>query len=69
MRIKNFELKLYLEGWINNVGYSPYDDGSGEYTLMKAMREKVSLRDWFGASEVDYDEEFALKFLKENYIA
>lgn len=67
MRIKNFELRLYLEGWLNNVGYSQYDDGSGAFTLMLAMREPVSLRDWFGTADVDYDDEFALRFLKENY--
>lgn len=62
--LKNFELKLYLQGWLNNVGF--HYNGV-EYTLMEAMQERVSLRNWFGTSEIDYDEEFALAFLHEEF--
>jgi hypothetical protein len=62
MKLKNFEVKEYLNAWLYNVGFSRY---GVERTLMNAMREKVSIRDWFGVDEVDYDEVFALKYLRD----
>lgn len=61
MKLKNFEVKQYLGGWIDNVGFS---DRGVERTLMDAMRNKPSINEWFGVSEVDYDDEFALEYLR-----
>ena len=61
-KIKNFELKLYLDAWLYNVGYS----SSPERTLMFAVRDEASMAEWFGkADDYEYDEEFALAYLRQ----
>jgi hypothetical protein len=61
--LKNFEVKLYLEGWVNEVGYSY----SPEMTLLEAMRENNSLIDWFGTKDIDYNDDFALDYINKLY--
>lgn len=63
VRLKNFEVKLYLEAWVYNVGFA----SSPEKTLMFAMRSTNNLKDWFKSGEVDYDDEYALKLINELY--
>jgi hypothetical protein len=65
--LKRFEIRQYLSSWLYNVGFSPYDDGDGERTLMAAMSDSVSLRDWFKTDNVDYDEDVALAYLVEQH--
>lgn len=64
--LKNFQVKLYLQAWICNVGF---DSLGPERTLHEAMMESQSLIDWFKTDNVDYDEDFALGFMREEYNA
>lgn len=63
-RIKNFQVRLYLEAWFCNVGFHRLGP---EMTLHEAMSESCSLTDWFGTDNVDYDEDFALQFITEKH--
>lgn len=62
--IKNYQLKLYLEGWLDNVGF---DHRGIEFTLNNAMEDSASLIEWFKTDNIDYDEEFAIEFLRREY--
>lgn len=57
--LKKFEVEDYMEGWVYHVG-CPYGVRDA---LRRAFRDKVSLEDWFGTSDVDYDEAHALEFM------
>ena len=62
--IKNFQIKLYLEAWIDNVGF---DYQGPERTLHEAMQSSNSLIEWFKTDNVDYDDEFALELMNTEY--
>lgn len=64
--LKNFQVELYLKAWIYNVGFN---SSGPELTLNDAMMESDSLIEWFQTDNVDYDEDFALKFMREAYNA
>ena len=62
--LKNFQIKLYLEAWVDNVGF---DHRGPERTLHEAMQESQSLIEWFKTDNVDYDDEFALELMNREY--
>lgn len=64
-RLSNLEVREYILSWINNGLWS----GSPEMTVIHAFNESKSLVEWFGTSNVDLDDEYAVKFInliKEN---
>jgi hypothetical protein len=61
--LKKFEMRLYMGGWMDNVG-APY---GLEMAVISAFRDHRSLIDWFGTSDVDYDEDYLLQWMQENY--
>ena len=63
-KLKNFQVELYLQAWIYNVGFNSLGP---KHTLNDAMMESNSLIDWFNTDNIDYDEDFALEFLREEY--
>jgi len=65
-KIKNFQVKMYLQAWISNVGFHSLGP---ERTLHEAMTESKSMIDWFNTDNIDYDEDFALAFMREEYNA
>lgn len=62
--IKNFQVKLYLESWVDNVGF--HYNGP-ERTLHEAMQESQSLIEWFKTDNIDYDENFAMELIQKEY--
>jgi hypothetical protein len=62
--IKNFQVKLYLEAWVDNVGFH---SRGPERTLHEAMQESQSLIEWFKTDNVDYDEDFAMELINKEY--
>jgi hypothetical protein len=65
-KLKNFQVELYLQAWIYNVGFN---SSGPELTLNDAMMAYDSLIEWFQTDNVDYDEDFALEFMREAYNA
>lgn len=63
-KIKNFQIKLYLEGWIDNVGFH---HRGPDRTLHEAMESSDSLIEWFKTDNVDYDEDFAMELMNREY--
>lgn len=59
--LKKFEVEDYMDGWMYNVG-APY---GVRHALISAFRDSVSLKNWFGTDDVDYNEEHALEYMKK----
>lgn len=62
-RLAKLEIREYLRSWVENGLWS----GTCAMTIIHAFNEEKSLVDWFGSSNIEYDDDYALEFL-ESYM-